>query len=77
MAFVTNIRLIPEPESISRCHTHFRSAPKQYCDFPENVECGDRPLCDENDANCEDRESTYIQSCQMFPANLTESFQTT
>ena len=51
---------LPEPESISRCHTHFRSAPKQYCDFPENVECGDRPLCDENDANCEERESPEL-----------------
>ena len=39
---------------------HFHSAPKQYCDFPENVECGDRPLCDENDANCEERESAEL-----------------
>ena len=35
--------------------TVFNSEPKQYCDFPENVECGDRPLCDENDNNCEER----------------------
>ena len=29
---------------------------QEYCDFPENVECGDRPLCDTNDENCEERE---------------------
>ena len=34
----------------------FNSEAHMYCDFPENVECGERPLCDENDQNCEERE---------------------
>ncbi len=25
---------------------------KQWCDYPENVECKDRPICDTNDQNC-------------------------
>ena len=24
----------------------------QWCDFPENVDCGMRPVCDEHDENC-------------------------
>ncbi len=27
---------------------------KGWCDFPENVDCGDRPICDEDDDNCGD-----------------------
>merc|ERR1711884_540402 len=45
--------------SLELCYDNWLfSAPKQYCDFPENVECGDRPLCDENDANCEEHHVT-------------------
>ena len=25
---------------------------KTWCDYPSNVDCGDRPICDENDENC-------------------------
>ena len=25
-----------------------------WCDFPENVQCGDRPICDANNENCVD-----------------------
>jgi len=27
-------------------------ADEVYCDFAENVNCGDRPICDLNDQNC-------------------------
>jgi hypothetical protein len=27
-------------------------AEKEWCDFPDNVQCGDRPLCDECDQDC-------------------------
>ena len=46
--------------------TLFNSEPKQYCDFPENVECGDRPLCDTNDQNCEEREYTTGWGGHLF-----------
>ncbi len=32
------------------------SVAARYCDFPVNVDCGDIPLCDDNDQNCEERE---------------------
>ena len=25
---------------------------KEWCDYPSNVDCGDRPICDEFDENC-------------------------
>ena len=25
-----------------------------WCDHPERVNCGDRPICDKNDENCDD-----------------------
>ena len=28
------------------------------CDHPGRVDCGDRPVCDENDENCEDWDIT-------------------
>merc|ERR1711973_899227 len=28
------------------------------CDYPSRVECGDRPLCDKNDENCEEHHIT-------------------
>ena len=31
------------------------SVENTYCDYPYNVDCGDRPLCDANDQNCEER----------------------
>ena len=24
------------------------------CDYPDRVDCGDRPVCDDNDENCEE-----------------------
>ena len=27
--------------------------PHNYCDWPERVDCGDRPICDENNQNCD------------------------
>jgi len=29
-----------------------------YCDWPERVNCGSRPICDENNENCHDQEGT-------------------
>ena len=26
----------------------------EWCDHPERVDCGNRPICDENDENCND-----------------------
>lgn len=34
-----------------------------YCDFPENVECGSRPVCDENDDNCEVKPTAAPSDC--------------
>ena len=28
------------------------------CDYPDRVDCGDRPVCDDNDENCEDHHLT-------------------
>ena len=30
-----------------------------WCDWPERVNCGNRPICDENDENCDEVESFY------------------
>ncbi len=33
------------------------SEARGYCDYPETVDCGDRPVCDDDDvSNCEERE---------------------
>ena len=32
-----------------------------YCDWPERVDCGDRPICDENNQNCEGEDGTTSQ----------------
>ncbi len=34
------------------------------CDIPERVDCGDRPVCDDNNENCYEREETEM------PVNL-------
>ena len=36
-----------------------------YCDLDYRVDCGDRPLCDENDDNCEDREYSSSSSIEL------------
>ena len=30
-----------------------------WCDWPERVNCGNRPICDENDENCNEVGSLY------------------
>ena len=36
-----------------------------WCDWPERVNCGNRPICDENDENCNEVGSFYyhLYSC--------------
>ena len=36
-----------------------------WCDWPERVNCGNRPICDENDENCNKVGSFYyhLYSC--------------
>ena len=29
-----------------------------WCDFPDRVDCGNRPICDENDENCHGKPTT-------------------
>ena len=29
-----------------------------WCDYPNKVDCGDRPICDENDENCDEAPTT-------------------
>ena len=29
-----------------------------YCDWPERVNCGSRPICDENNENCHEQKAT-------------------
>ena len=31
-----------------------------WCDWPERVNCGNRPICDENDENCNEVKSFYL-----------------
>ena len=31
---------------------HLFNVEQQYCDYPERVDCGDRPSCDESGKNC-------------------------
>ena len=31
-----------------------------WCNFPNKVNCGDRPICDENDENCDQAPTTAI-----------------
>ncbi len=28
-----------------------------WCDYPERVDCGNRPICDVNDENCHDQDN--------------------
>jgi len=32
--------------------------PHNYCDWPERVDCGNRPICDENNQNCDKEDAT-------------------
>jgi hypothetical protein len=36
---------------------------EDYCDYPENVDCGLRPICDENDENCSLEPTTAPNEC--------------
>ncbi len=38
-----------------------------WCDYPENVDCGDRPICDENDENCEMQPTEAPTPCDEVP----------
>ena len=35
----------------------------KWCDWPERVDCGDRPICDENDENCDEVIYIYQHKC--------------
>ena len=34
-----------------------------WCDYPSNVYCGDRPVCDENDENCTGGTANTPEEC--------------
>lgn len=36
------------------------SEARGYCDYPETVDCGDRPLCNDDDEDCEERERRRV-----------------
>ena len=38
-----------------------------YCDYPENVYCGARPICDEFDENCELQPTEAPSQCDAIP----------
>jgi len=38
-----------------------------WCDHPERVDCGDRPICDENDANCNEPSTPSTPSTKSTP----------
>lgn len=37
--------------------------PSYRCDFPENVSCGTRPICDANDENCAPQPTAAPTAC--------------
>ena len=46
------------------------------CDWPERVECGSRPACDENDDNCHDNHATTPKPtvCEGIPCDHGDGF---
>lgn len=48
----------------------------KYCDYPERVDCGDRPLCDNDDNNCHDRKMNIGIYCIFIDFEIPLPFLT-